>query len=52
MRILIGYDGSEGSDAALDDLRKAGLPRDVEALIVSIAEVVMPSSSIENDVNR
>lgn len=51
MRLLIGYDGSEGGDAALDDLRKAGLPRDVEALIVSIAEVVMPSSSsIGNDV--
>ena len=37
MRILIGYDGSEGGDVALDDLRKAGLPRDVEALLVSIA---------------
>lgn len=46
MRILIGYDGSEGGDVALDDLRKAGLPRDVEALIVSIAEVMMPPSSI------
>ena len=37
MRILIGYDGSEGADAAIDDLRNAGLPRDAEALIVSIA---------------
>jgi nucleotide-binding universal stress UspA family protein len=42
MRILIGYDGSESADAALDDLQKAGLPRDVEALIVSVGEVVMP----------
>ena len=50
MRILIVYDGSEGGDAALDDLRNAGLPRDAEALIVSIAEVMMPSSSIGNDV--
>ena len=49
MRILIGYDGSEGADAAIDDLRKAGLPRDAEALIVSIAEVMMPSS-IGNEV--
>lgn len=48
MRILIGYDGSEGGGAAIDDLQKAGLPRDAEALIVSIAEVMMPSSSIEN----
>ena len=34
---------------ALEDLRKAGLPRDVEALIVSIAEVMMPPSSIGAD---
>ena len=46
MRILIGYDGSEGADEAIDDLRKAGLPRDVEALIVSISEVSMPPSAI------
>ena len=50
MRIMIGYDGSEGADAAIDDLRKAGLPRDGEALIVSISEVMMPSSSIGNHV--
>jgi nucleotide-binding universal stress UspA family protein len=41
MKILIGYDGSESADAALDDLRKAGLPSDTEALIVSVAEVLM-----------
>ena len=45
MRVLIGYDGSEGADAAIDDLRKAGLPHDVEALIVSISEVMMPTST-------
>lgn len=44
MRILIGYDGSESADAALDDLRRAGLPREVEALIVSVGEVMPPSS--------
>jgi nucleotide-binding universal stress UspA family protein/predicted transcriptional regulator len=42
MKIVIGYDGSEHADAALDDLRQAGLPRDAEALIVSVAEVAMP----------
>ena len=46
MRILIGYDGSESADAALDDLRRAGLPREVEALIVSVGEVMMPPSSV------
>ena len=41
MRILVGYDGSESADAALDDLRRAGLPREAEALIVSVGEVSM-----------
>ena len=40
MRLLIGYDGSESADAALSDLRRAGLPRDTEALILSVADVV------------
>ena len=35
MRLLIGYDGSESANAALSDLRRAGLPRDTEALILS-----------------
>lgn len=42
MKILIAYDGSDCADAALDDLRKAGLPPDAEALILSIAEVWLP----------
>lgn len=42
MKILIGYDGSECADAALADLKRAGLPNDAEALIVSVAEVWMP----------
>ena len=50
MRILIGYDGSESANAALDDLRKAGLPREVDALVVSVGEVLLPPSSIGNDV--
>jgi nucleotide-binding universal stress UspA family protein len=42
MRILIGYDGSECSDAALDDLKMAGLPDDIEAHVMSVAEVWLP----------
>ena len=42
-RILIGYDGSECADAALDDLTHAGLPPNCEAQILSIAEVWLPS---------
>ncbi len=41
-KILIAYDGSSYSDAALDDLPRAGLPRRVEALVVSVADVLMP----------
>ncbi|MET0626067.1 MAG: universal stress protein [Pyrinomonadaceae bacterium] len=38
MRVLIAYDGSVHADAALGDLRRAGLPREAEALLVSVAD--------------
>lgn len=38
MKILIAYDGSASSDAALHDLRRAGLPDSTEALVISVAE--------------
>ncbi len=41
-KVLIAYDGSTFADAALDDLKNAGLPRDVEALVLSVAEVWLP----------
>jgi nucleotide-binding universal stress UspA family protein len=41
MKILIGYDGSESADAALADLQLAGLPDEAEALIVSVADIMM-----------
>ena len=46
MRILIGYDGSEHSDAALDDLKRAGLPRDSEVLIASVGDLLMSSPEL------
>ena len=42
MKILIGYDGSDCSDAALKDLKRAGLPQRVEAIVMSVADVVLP----------
>lgn len=42
MKILIGYDGSECAEAAIDDLRRAGLPEHAEVQILSIAEVWLP----------
>jgi nucleotide-binding universal stress UspA family protein len=41
MKILIAYDGSSCADAALDDLRCAGLPCVAEALIMSVADVFL-----------
>lgn len=42
MKLLIAYDGSECSDAALDDLHMAGLPENSEAHVISVAEVWLP----------
>src|SRR5262245_54914924 len=38
MKILIGYDGSECADAAIDDLRRAGLPGEATAVVLSVIE--------------
>lgn len=40
MKVLIGYDGSASAASALADLRRAGLPREGEALVVSVGEVL------------
>ena len=47
MNILIGYDGSESSDAALDDLKLAGLPRDAKSLVVSVSDPLIASRPIQ-----
>lgn len=41
-KILIAYDGSRCSDAALQDLRRAGLPSVVKAMLVTLADVIVP----------
>lgn len=38
MKLLIAYDGSEFSDAAIVDLRRAGLPTVAQAEVLSVAE--------------
>jgi len=40
MKVLIGYDGSDYADAALDELRRAGLPPEGAALIVTVGDVI------------
>ena len=42
MKILIGYDGSECANAALEDLKSAGLPQKAEVLVMSMADVFLP----------
>jgi nucleotide-binding universal stress UspA family protein len=42
MKILIGYDGSTCADCALEDLRRAGLPRESEAVVLSVGEIWLP----------
>jgi hypothetical protein len=37
-KVLIAYDGSAHADAAPDDLRRAGLPREAEALTVTVSD--------------
>ena len=39
MKILIAYDGSDCASAALTDLRRAGLPQEVDAIVLSVADV-------------
>ena len=41
-KVLIAYDGSSCSDAALRDLVHAGLPLAVDALVVTMADIILP----------
>jgi len=42
MKILVAYDGSGSAEGALDDLQRAGLPQQVEAVAISVAEQWIP----------
>ena len=44
MKILVAYDGSEAADASIQDLKSAGLPAASEVLVMSLADVFVPSS--------
>lgn len=54
MKLLLGYDGSTYADAAIGDLLGAGLPRDVEAQVVSVGEaaIVPPLANVESIVGE
>lgn len=42
MKILIGYDGSDCANAALEDLGRAGLPKDAEVIVMTAVDVFIP----------
>ena len=49
MKILIAYDGSEWAEAALEDLKLAGLDLEAEVLVMSVADVFIPDPVNEED---
>ncbi len=49
-KVLIAYDDSDHARAALNDLRRAGLPRETEALVVSVAGGLSTSPSSASEI--
>ena len=45
MNVLIAYDGSDFAQAAIDDLRRAGLPQKANALVVCVGDTLLPTPS-------
>jgi len=41
-KILIAYDGSSCSEAAIDDLAQAGLPMTADVVVITAADVILP----------
>ncbi len=46
MKVLIGYNGSEAATAALGSLALAGLPADVEVVVLTVAESWLPPQTV------
>jgi nucleotide-binding universal stress UspA family protein len=49
MKTLIAYDGSAHADAAIEDLRYAGLPQENEVLVVCVAHAGSPATKHSQD---
>lgn len=45
MKLLFAYDGSDCAKAAIQDMRRAGLPEKCEAVVFSVAEIWLPPPS-------
>lgn len=53
MKVLVAYDGSTCADAAIEDMRRAGLPEEAEALVVCVSDGRLPAAhrtGVESDV--
>lgn len=48
-KLLIAYDGSPCANAALEDLKRAGLPEHLEAVVISVALVFLPEDPLTDD---
>lgn len=48
-KVLIAYDGSSYANAAIADLRHAGLPVKVEAVVLTVADVWLPPANATGD---
>ncbi|CAA9393631.1 MAG: hypothetical protein AVDCRST_MAG74-1243 [uncultured Pyrinomonadaceae bacterium] len=46
MKVLIGYDGSASAEAALEELKRAGLPADTKILVATVASIWTPPTEI------
>jgi nucleotide-binding universal stress UspA family protein len=47
MKVLIAYDASGNIQLIVDDLRRAGLPRKTEAIVISVADVeTLPAADV------
>lgn len=42
MKVLIGYDGSPSADAALEELKRAGLPGNTKILLAAVGDIRIP----------
>lgn len=43
-KLLVGYDGSPGAEVMLDDLSRAGLPPQLEVVVLAVADVWLPTN--------
>jgi nucleotide-binding universal stress UspA family protein len=49
MRLVVGYDGSDYAEVALDDLGRAGLPEVAEIVILCVADVFLPPKRVTSN---